>query len=173
MKKQPLLCNVFLILLLSVVVSSCNKEKQLERKLHKTIENYIAKDLKKGEQLDSIVILKIDSVSDFHFVKYIIKPVIDNRIEELSFINFHLSDSTIEDLQIKQNNERKINELIDKITGYETQLNNNQLDSNNLKYYFVSVKVHTTVSQQALQEYYGFPITPDFQIYEIKDILEE
>ena len=91
MKKLPLLCNVFLILLLSVVVSSCNKEKQLERKLHKTIENYIAKDLKKGEQLDSIVILKIDSVSDFHFVKYIIKPVIDNRIEELSFINFHLS----------------------------------------------------------------------------------
>ncbi len=174
MKRCYSFFSLFFIFFIFLLLTNCqNKEKQLEKKLYKTIENYIIKDLKEKEHLDSIVILKIDSISDFHFVKYIVKPVIDNHIEELSFINSYLSDTNdIKDLQLKQKNETKINTLIDKINYYETQLANGELDSTNFSYYFVSVIIHTTLSLKPKQEYYGFPITTDFHIHEVKEILE-
>jgi len=155
-----------------LLLASCqSKEERLNKKLQQVIKEYISKDLKKSEQLDSIKILSVDSVSDYHFTKFILERVIDNRIEELSFACSHLSDSgSIEELQLKQKYEREINMLIDKSIYYQSQLKNAYLDSTNFKYFFVSTLIYTTRNKTPNKEYYGFPITPDFKVREVNEI---
>lgn len=143
--------------------------------MRKIIEKYIVKDLDAGTKLDSIQILRIDSVSDYHFIAFIIKPVLDNKIDELNFQYNHLSDSgSIEELKLKQETEYQINQLVDKSNYYDNQIATNELDSNNIRYYFVSTLIYTTDSNKKhTQEYYGFPITTNFQIREINELIAE
>lgn len=159
-----------------LIASSCqSKEKRMQKKMQKIIEKYIAQDLNSATKLDSIQILRIDSVSDYHFIAFIIKPVLENKIEELNFQYNYLSDSgSIEELKLKQETEYQINQLIDKSNYYDNQIINNELDSTNIRYYFVSTLIYTTDSNKKhSQEYYGFPITTNFQVREINELIAE
>lgn len=172
MKINSIRITFITIISFSIILLSCNKEKKLHTKLKQVITEYISKDFEKGEKLDSIKILQVDSVSDYHFTKYILENVIENRLEELSFACSHLSDTTsIEELQLKQKYESEINMLIDKTFYYQSLLKNANLDSTNFKYFFVTTKIYTTKHQQQTQEYYGFPITSDFKVREINEII--
>lgn len=158
-----------------IAVSCLSKEERIQIKMHEVIENYIVKDLKNGTKLDSIQILRIDSVSDYHFIACIIKPVIDNRMDELNYKYNHLSDSgSIEELRLKQDTEYEINKLIDKSNYYNNKLSTETLDSTNIRYYFVSTLIYTTDSNNIVsRDYYGFPITTDFQVREINELINK
>lgn len=165
------ICISFILL----TISCENKEERMQKKIHKVIEKYILTDLNKGTKIDSIKILRIDSVSDYHFVAFIIKPIIDNRLDELNYQFNHLSDSgSIEELKLKQDTEYEINKLIDKSDFYTDKLTNETLDSTNIRYYFVSTLIYTTDSNNnTSRDYYGFPITTDFQVREINELIDE
>ncbi|MDY0015811.1 MAG: hypothetical protein RBS13_06335 [Bacteroidales bacterium] len=165
------LCICFILL----TISCENKEKRMQKKVHKVIEKYIVNDLNKETILDSIQILRIDSVSDYHFVAFIIKPIIDNRLDELNYKFNHLSDSgSIEELKLKQDTEYEINKLIDKSNYYSNKLTAEILDSTNIRYYFVSTLIYTTDSNNMPSlDYYGFPITTDFHVREINELIDE
>ena len=76
----------------SILFLSCrNKEERLHKKIHDTIEDYVVKSLAPNTRIDSIKILQIDSLSEYQFIDYILRPVIENEIEEMSFQYNHLS----------------------------------------------------------------------------------
>ncbi|MDD2622146.1 MAG: hypothetical protein WC142_03730 [Bacteroidales bacterium] len=164
-----------LLFLASLLMLSCqNKEKQLHNKLKQSIEDYISKDFSADTRLDSIVILSIDSLTEYHFENYILKPVIENRIEELSFQYNHLSDDkSFEELALKQKTENQINALVDKLLYIQNDQQNNKVDSIQFKYFFVNALIYTYKNNEPTQEYYGFPITTDFQIREINELVFE
>lgn len=159
----------------SILLLSCrNKEESLHKKIHDTIEDYVAKDLAPNTRIDSIKILRIDSLSEYQFIDYVLKPVIENEIEELSFQYNHLSENgSMDELILKQQTEQQINILVDKLLYYDKKLSLSTKDSGTLSYYFVSTLIYTKTDTTSSQEYYGFPITPDFQIREIKELIAE
>lgn len=164
-----------IVLLTTILFLSCrNEEERLHKKIHDTIEDYVAKDLTPNSRIDSIKILRIDSLSEYQFIDYVLKPVIENEIEELSFQYNHLSENgSTDELILKQQTEQQINILVDKLLYYDKKLKQSANDSGKLSYYFVSTLVFTKTDTTSSQEYYGFPITPDFKIREIKELISE
>lgn len=165
--------RIVCLFLLSIALFSCNnKTERLHKKIEKTITEYLSKDLNHEDRIDSIQILQIDSLSDYHFTKLIVDQVINNRIDELSFLCSYLTNTEdIEELELRKRYESEINMLIDRSMHYERQLRTTSLDSSNFKYFFVTTIVFTTKDHISNQEYYGFPITPDFEIREINEVI--
>jgi hypothetical protein len=166
----------FIVIPLCIILVSCQtKEERLHKKFEAIIKDYVSKDLKKGEKIDSIKILDVDTLSDYHFIKDILEPLLNSRIDELSLTLERLPDSdNIENLQVRQKYEREINLLIDKLQYYQTQRVDAHLDTKNLKFYLVNVVITTSNSTKiSKKDYYAFPITPDFHIRELNELLSE
>ncbi|NLJ82974.1 MAG: hypothetical protein GX330_07610 [Bacteroidales bacterium] len=170
--KRNIIRIAFLFSLLIMLFSCNNKTERLHKKIEKTITEYLSKDLNHEDRIDSIQILQVDSLSDYHFTKLIIDQAINNRIDELSFLCSYLTNTEdIEELELRGKYESEINMLIDRSMHYEKQLRTTDLDSSNFKYFFVTTIVFTSKDNVSNQEYYGFPITTDFEIREINEVI--
>jgi len=171
-KRISLLC--MLLFMASVLFSCRSEEERFQKKINDAIKEYVAKSLAPNTRIDSIKILQIDSLSEYQFIDYILRPVIENEIEELSFQYNHLSENgSVDELILKQQTEQQINILVDKLLYYDKKQGVSANDSDKLSYYFVSTLIYTKTDTTSSQEYYGFPITPDFQIREIKELMAE
>lgn len=152
---------------------SCGgRQSKLEHRLSETIESYLMENSEPGFQIDSLKILHIDSLSDYHYLLFVEKQVAENYLYQMNFRynSFSEEGNTLE-MEQKQLAADRINETINRIEMIDKRLTNPKTDSLNLKYFFTAVKVYAKKDDKILEPvYYGFPITTDFKVVESEAI---
>ena len=155
-------------LLLLGAVSCRSPQERLERRLSETISAYLSENLPAGVHVDSVSILNIDSLSDYHYLLFVEKPVAENYADQLNLqYNSFPEDGSTEELEQRQRIGDRITVVVNRLEALERRLADPRTDSTNLKCYFAAVRVCLKKGNQALEpEYYGFPVTPDFRVLE-------
>lgn len=169
-------CVVFIVSCLSLfcIVSCRSPREKLEQRLEASIVEYLNNNGAADVHIDSVRILHIDSLSDYHYLLFVEKPVAENYADQLNAeYNSYPEDGSVEDLEIRQEIASKITALINRMEALDRQLGDPSTDSTNLKCFFTTVRVYMKKGNQALEpEYYGFPVTPDFRVLE-SDMIRE
>ena len=164
----------YIVVLLSgmMLVACESKEERLERQLSETIRQYLAENLPSEMQVDSLQFLHVDSLTEYQYLLYVERPIAENHLEELhEAYSTYPDDGDVSLLEKKQQIGDEITAIINRLDRFEDRLVNNLADTTRLKCYFVSVKVYMKQENQVLEpEYYGFPITPDFEVLETEAI---
>ncbi len=161
-------------LLLVCVLAACgnNRQARLEKELCQTVSQYLTDNLPVGTTIDSVRILHIDSLSDYSYLLFVEKPVAENYLEGLhERYASYPEEGTTEEMLLRQQTGDEITRVINWMDRKEELLRGNSLDTANLKCFFVAVRVFMKQNNQVLEpEYYGFPITPDFEVLESEAI---
>lgn len=166
--------RLFWFVLLGSFIVSCGniRQNRLEKSLSQTVCRYLTENMAVGTTIDSVSILNIDTLSDYSYLLFVEKPVAENYLEELheQYASFP-EEGTGEEMMFRQQVGDEITRVINWLDRKEDLLQNGQLDTANLKCYFVAVRVFLKRDNQQLDpEYYGFPITPDFEVLESQAI---
>ena len=162
------------IMLLVCFLAACgnNRQAKLEKKLCQTVVQYLTDNLAVGTTVDSVRILHIDSLSDYSYLLFVEKPVAENYLEGLhERYASYPEEGTTEEMLLRQQTGDEITRVINWMDRKEELLRGNSLDTANLKCFFVAVRVFMKQNNQVLEpEYYGFPITPDYEVLESEAI---
>ena len=149
---------------------SCGKSRQarLENNLKEAISVYMSENLPADVSVDSIVVLHIDSLSDYGYLLFVEKPVAEDYADRLNLqYNAWPEDGSTEELEQRQRIGDRITVVVNRLEALDRQLADPRTDSTNLKCFFAAVRVYLKKGNQALEpEYYGFPVTPDFRVLE-------
>lgn len=168
MKKNTLNIIITIFIILSISFISCKKtpEIHLEEKIDSTIRTYLHNNIPDYYKLDSLAIMKIDSISEAEYL-LMYRDFLDNTMDVL---NQEMNEaSEIGDEQLMYD---KIN-LINSSNGvYNSVLirleKALQKDENVFYMYFVYTRAFFTISDEKkeIQEI-GFPIDSTFQVVEL------
>lgn len=164
MKKTIFLC---LVIITSITYFSCTRQETIDReKLVKTIDDYVKKNIPEQRTLDSISILKIDSLTDFTYIMFY-QQFLENSIEMLNMeMNLAL---TMGDAEKAAQKSEKISEVWSKSDLYSAYIEDHKGDDKTpFKMYFVITKVYYKLPDktQEIQDM-GFPIDKDFKVVEL------
>ncbi|MDD4576649.1 MAG: hypothetical protein PHI36_09500 [Bacteroidales bacterium] len=168
MSKNILSIIALLFVLVSISHISCKKtsEISLEEKIDSCIRTYLHENLPDYYILDSLAILRIDSISEAEFL-LLYRDFLDNTMDVL---NEEMNEAT------KKGDEQTMYDKIDLIRSSSGVYNSVlirlqkalQKDENSFYMYFVYTKAFFTISneQKEMQEI-GFPIDTSFQVVEL------
>lgn len=162
--------------LAALLLPACeSSQKKLNRRLETAISRYMEANTGADVKVDSVCILHIDSLSDYHYVLFVEKPIAENYAEELNVrYNSYPEDGDVVALEQRQRIADRITLLINRMETMDRQLTEGTLDSTNLKCFFVATRIYLRKGDKPLEpEYYGFPVTPDFQVLESDAIPDE
>ncbi|MBQ5533628.1 MAG: hypothetical protein IIU04_08770 [Bacteroidales bacterium] len=155
---------------------SCGNSRQerLENNLKEAISVYMSENLPADVSVDSIVVLHIDSLSDYSYLLFVEKPVAENYAEQLNLeYNSYPEDGDVKVLEQRQRVADKITGVVSRLEALDRELSDPRTDSTNLKCFFAAVRIYMKKGNQVLEpEYYGFPVTPDFRVLESEAIPE-
>lgn len=150
-----------------ILLLSCgSRQEKLERRLENAIRGYLTENLEVGMSIDSVCILHIDSLSEYQYLLFVEKPIAENYAEQLNVrYNAFPEDGDVVEMEQRQEIGNQITEVVNKLERLENRLET--ADSTRLKCWFAASRVYMKKGNQVLEpEYYGFPITPDFQVLE-------
>lgn len=168
MKKRILSVIILLFVILSISLISCKKtsEISLEEKIDSCIRTYLHENLPDYYILDSLAILRIDSISEAEFL-LLYRDFLDNTMDVL---NEEMNEAT------KKGDEQTMYDKIDLIRSSSGVYNSVlirlekalQKDENVFYMYFAHTKAFFTISddEKKMQEI-GFPIDSTFQVVEL------
>ena len=160
----------FIVTCLSLlcIVSCRSPQEKLEQRISETISAYMSENLPADVHVDSVRILHIDSLSDYHYPLFVEKPVAEDYADRLNLqYNAWPEDGSTEELEQRQRIGDRITVVVNRLEALDRQLADPRTDSTNLKCFFAAVRVYLKKGNQALEpEYYGFPVTPDFRVLE-------
>ena len=145
---------------------------RLEKRISDTITRYLIENMQVNTVIDSVQILHIDSLSDYGYLLFVEKPVAENYLEGLHerYASFP-AEGTTDEMLLRQQTGDEITRVINWLDRKEELLRSNSLDTANLKCFFVAARVYLKQNNQVLEpEYFGFPITPDFEVLESEAI---
>lgn len=160
----------------ALLLTACESpQEKLNHRLVSVISQYMEANTGADVRVDSVCILHIDSLSDYQYVLFVEKPVAENYAEQLNrqYVSYP-EDGDVVGMQQRQRIGDRITAVINKLEAMDNQLAEGGLDSTNLKCFFVATRVYLSKGRQPMEpEYYGFPVTPDFQVLESDAIPEE
>jgi len=168
MKKNIANIIILFFIILSFSTISCKKspEINLEEKIDSTIHSYLLENIPDSYSLDSLAIIKIDSINEAEYL-LMYRDFLDNTMDVL---NQEMNEAS------ENGDEQLMNDKIDLISSSNGVYNSVlirlqkalQKDENSFYMYFVYTKAFFTISneQKEMQEI-GFPIDTSFQVVEL------
>lgn len=168
MKKNILSIIILLFVILSISLISCKKTSKirLDEKIDSTIRTYLNGNLPDYYKLDSLAIIRIDSISEAEYL-LLYRDFLDNTMDVL---NEQMNEA------MKNGDEQTVNDKIDLIRSSNGVYNSVlirlekalQKEENVFYMYFVHTKAFFTISneEKEIQEI-GFPIDSTFQVVEL------
>ncbi len=159
---------LFFVTLLLMTIS-CNKEQQLQKNLKEAVKNYIT-EIYPDQQIDSIKILNIDTLTDKSFATLNI-VTLENKKNELENHYLYCSEASTTEEKIEQYELFETLDFInEKIETWYQIYDNPMTDSVKLRYYFVATRISfqkTQVTHNNEDILVAFPISTDFKVQEI------
>lgn len=150
-----------------IVLFSCTRPETIAReKISKSINDYMMKNLPENRTLDSISIVKIDSLTEFSYIMFY-QEFLENSIEMLNMeMNFALSSGDRDKANEKM---EQISRVWSRSDDYLNYIEKNKGDDKTpFKMYFAITKVYFKLSDktQEIQDM-GFPIDKEFNVVEL------
>lgn len=163
---KKILLNCFFVVIVFTFFSCQREDEKVRENLKKSIENYVQKNLPKGQTLDSISIQNIDSLTEFTYIMFY-QQFLENSLEMLNMeMNYALTNGENQKASDKMDQISMVWTKSDEYSAYIDRQKGE--DKTPFKMFFVVTKVYYKLpnNTQDIQDI-GFPIDQNFNVVEL------